>query len=159
MARRSANDGAGRRETCWPLRRLRIRHEFKDDDAGAPASTWVRVQQPLAGDGTGISFLPRIGHEVLVDFFDDDIERPYVMMSSYQTSYRELTGEMQNGGAGDGAVPASSSAAPLVRSDASIRQQFKLMGIEHEPAYQDPAAQRAVPYAITKIAGSAKKPA
>lgn len=80
-------------------------------------------------------------------------------VSSYQTSYWELTGEMQNGGAGDGTVPASSGAAPLVRGGASIRQQFKLMGIEHEPAYQNHTAQRAVLYAITKIAGSAKKPA
>ena len=66
------------------LHRVRIRYEFQDaDPAGAPASTWVRVQQPLAGNGTGMSFLPRIGHEVLVGFFDDDIERPYVMCSLY----------------------------------------------------------------------------
>ena len=66
------------------LGRIRIRYEFQDaDDQGAPASTWVRVQQPLAGDGTGMSFLPRIGHEVLVGFFDDDIERPYVICSLY----------------------------------------------------------------------------
>jgi type VI secretion system VgrG family protein len=66
------------------LHRVRIRYEFQDaDDQGAPASTWVRVQQPLAGNGTGMSFIPRIGHEVLVGFFDDDIERPYVMCSLY----------------------------------------------------------------------------
>ena len=39
------------------LHRMRIRYEFQDaDDASAPASTWVRVQQPLAGSGTGMSF-------------------------------------------------------------------------------------------------------
>ena len=68
------------------LGRVRIRYEFQDAgdaDGGAPASTWVRVQQPLAGNGTGMSFIPRIGHEVLVGFFDDDIERPYVICSLY----------------------------------------------------------------------------
>jgi type VI secretion system secreted protein VgrG len=66
------------------LGRVRIRYEFQDADVdGAPASTWVRVLQPLAGDGTGAWWTPRIGHEVLVGFFDDNIERPYVMCSLY----------------------------------------------------------------------------
>ena len=65
----------------------------------APASTWVRVQQPLAGDGTGMSFIPRIGHEVLVGFFDDDIERPYVMCSLYNG--RGEGGEAVTPGGGD----------------------------------------------------------
>jgi uncharacterized protein (DUF2345 family) len=64
--------------------RVRIRYAFQDaDDRGAPASTWVRVQQPLAGDGTGAWWIPRIGHEVLVAFFDDDIDRPIVICSLY----------------------------------------------------------------------------
>ena len=82
------------------LHRVRIRYEFQDaDDASAPASTWVRVQQPLAGSGTGMSFLPRIGHEVLVGFFDDDIERPYVMCSLYNG--RGEGGEATTPGGGD----------------------------------------------------------
>jgi type VI secretion system secreted protein VgrG len=64
--------------------RVLLRFEFYDAERdGAPATTWVRVQQPLAGDGTGMSFIPRIGHEVLVGFFDDDIDRPYVICSLY----------------------------------------------------------------------------
>ena len=64
--------------------RVLLRFEFYDAEPdGAQATTWVRVLQPLAGDGTGMSFIPRIGHEVLVGFFDDDIDRPYVMCSLY----------------------------------------------------------------------------
>ncbi len=76
----------------------------------------------------------------------------------YQTSYWELHGEMQDG-SGDGTVPASSGAAPLLQGRGAIRQQFRLTGFKHEPAYQNATAQRAVLYAITKIAGTAKKPA
>jgi type VI secretion system secreted protein VgrG len=47
------------------------------------ASSWVRVMQPITGPGMGFQFLPRIGHEVLVDFFDNDFDRPYVMASLY----------------------------------------------------------------------------
>lgn len=66
--------------------RVRIRYEFQDTNQpteDAPASTWVRVQQPLAGNGTGQWWIPRIGHEVMVGFFDDDIERPFVICSLY----------------------------------------------------------------------------
>jgi type VI secretion system secreted protein VgrG len=68
------------------LGRVRIRYEFQDSSEhpeDAPASTWVRVQQALAGNGTGQWWIPRIGHEVMVGFFDDDIERPYVICSLY----------------------------------------------------------------------------
>ena len=40
---------------------------------------------------------------------------------------------------------------------AGIKQQFKLTGFEHEPAYNDATAQRVAHYAITKIAAIAKQ--
>ena len=107
------------------LGRIRIRYEFQDaDDQGAPASTWVRVQQPLAGDGTGMSFLPRIGHEVLVGFFDDDIERPYVICSLYNG--RGEGGEATTPGGADGAQSDTSVFAQS--SDASPGAQGNLAG-------------------------------
>ncbi|MCY7286800.1 MAG: phage baseplate assembly protein V, partial [Cryobacterium sp.] len=48
------------------------------------ASTWVRVLQPYAGAGMGLQFIPRIGQQVLVDFFDDDLDRPFVKCALYQ---------------------------------------------------------------------------
>lgn len=46
-----------------------------DDSAG----TWVRVAEALAGPNWGTQFTPRIGTEVLVDFIENDIDRPVVV--------------------------------------------------------------------------------
>ncbi|MDR0673500.1 MAG: type VI secretion system tip protein VgrG [Zoogloeaceae bacterium] len=42
------------------------------------SSCWVRVAYPIAGAGWGQQFIPRIGQEVIVDFVEDDIDRPLV---------------------------------------------------------------------------------
>ncbi len=77
--------------------------------------------------------------------------------TAYDTSYWELHCELQDG-SGDGTVPLSSGAAPLAQGGTAIQQQFKLTGFGHEPAFKDGVAQRATLYAITKIAGQAKRP-
>jgi uncharacterized protein involved in type VI secretion and phage assembly/uncharacterized protein (DUF2345 family) len=46
-------------------------------------SCWVRVAQRWAGAGIGLQFIPRIGHEVLVQFLEGDAERPVVVGSLY----------------------------------------------------------------------------
>ena len=79
------------------------------------------------------------------------------MPTTYQSSYWELHCELQDG-EGDGTVPKSSGAAPLVEGKASIRQQFKLTGFGHEPAYKNDGIQLASLFAINKIAGTAKVP-
>jgi type VI secretion system secreted protein VgrG len=43
----------------------------------------MRVLQRWAGAGMGAQFIPRIGQQVLVDFFDADFERPLVMGALY----------------------------------------------------------------------------
>ena len=73
------------------LGRIRIRHEFQSAGEG---STWVRVLQPSAGPGMGMQFTPRIGQQVLVDFFDHDIDRPVVRAALYT-------------GRGEGGIPAT----------------------------------------------------
>ncbi|MDR0702015.1 MAG: type VI secretion system tip protein VgrG, partial [Azoarcus sp.] len=42
------------------------------------ASCWIRVAYPSAGAAWGHQFIPRIGQEVIVDFLEDDIDRPLV---------------------------------------------------------------------------------
>lgn len=54
-----------------------------DDRSGA----WLRIVTPWAGAGWGQIHLPRIGHEVLVDFVEGDIDRPVVVGSLYNGSH------------------------------------------------------------------------
>jgi pimeloyl-ACP methyl ester carboxylesterase len=72
-----------------------------------------------------------------------------------ETAFWEISCEMQDG-VGDGTVPASSGMAPRVAGGKNIRQQFRLDGFSHEPAYKDSTAQRVTHYAIIKIAALAK---
>lgn len=74
---------------------------------------------------------------------------------TYDTSFWEIVCGMQDG-QGDGTVPASSGMAPRRAGGAHVRQQFRLQGFSHEPAYKDPTAQRVTHYAITKISAWAK---
>ena len=65
---------------CDRLGRVRIRFHWQD---GASATCWVRVAQRLAGGGMGAQFLPRIGQEVLVQFLENDIDRPLIVGALY----------------------------------------------------------------------------
>ncbi|MDC0671632.1 type VI secretion system Vgr family protein [Nannocystis radixulma] len=42
------------------------------------SSCWVRVSQGWSGLGWGSMFIPRVGHEVLVDFIEGDPDRPII---------------------------------------------------------------------------------
>lgn len=65
---------------CDRLGRIRIRFHWQESgDAGC----WVRVAQRLAGSGMGCQFLPRVGQEVLVQFLENDIDRPVVVGALY----------------------------------------------------------------------------
>lgn len=77
------------------------------------------------------------------------------MPTTYQTSYWELHCHRQDSN-GDGTVPASSGHAPLRIGGDNIRQQFRLSGFGHEPAYKNHGAQRATLYSIIKIAAEAE---
>ena len=47
------------------------------------ASPWVRVASPMATKGGGAYFKPQVGDEVLVNYDNDNIERPYVVGSLF----------------------------------------------------------------------------
>ncbi|MBK9263168.1 MAG: type VI secretion system tip protein VgrG [Polyangiaceae bacterium] len=59
----------------------RIRVQFHWDREGSyndGSSCWIRVSQGWAGAGYGLLNLPRVGQEVLVEFFEGDPDRPVV---------------------------------------------------------------------------------
>lgn len=66
------------------VRFLFTRAEDHQHDGGAGAndndtdSAWVDVLTPWAGEGYGARFLPRIGEIVVINFFDGNIDRPFV---------------------------------------------------------------------------------
>ena len=64
----------------------RVQVVFKwdlDNSTKLERSCWVRVAQPFAGQGFGAVFLPRIGHEVIVDFLDGNPDNPVIVGSLY----------------------------------------------------------------------------
>ena len=76
---------------CDRLGRVRIRFHWQDS---GNASCWVRVAQRSAGGGIGSQFLPRIGQEVLVQFLENDVDRPIIVGALYN-------------GRGEGGVPST----------------------------------------------------
>jgi type VI secretion system secreted protein VgrG len=52
------------------------------------SSCWLRVAQPAAGSGMGMFALPRVGHEVLVEFLNGDPDRPLVTGALYNAESR-----------------------------------------------------------------------
>ncbi|MEK8033053.1 type VI secretion system Vgr family protein, partial [Ideonella sp. DXS29W] len=104
------------------LGRVRIRFEFQghpgNDAIASLGSTWVRVLQPVAGPGLGTQWIPRIGHEVLVGFIDDDADRPMVIRSLYN-------------GRGEGGVPATPGGEPAEADTSAFANST-----DHRPSAQ-----------------------
>ena len=67
--------------------RVRIRFPwqpaYKDIDKKVDASPWIRMATPMATKGGGMYFKPEVGDEVMVDFENGNIERPYVVGTLY----------------------------------------------------------------------------
>jgi type VI secretion system secreted protein VgrG len=69
----------------------RVRVKFHWDREGAFddfASCWMRVSQAWAGFGYGAIMIPRVGHEVLVDFFEGDPDQPVVVGRVFNNTTR-----------------------------------------------------------------------
>lgn len=73
---------------AWGRIKVRFLFTRSDDhahDGGAGAndndtdSAWVDVLTPWAGEGYGARFLPRVDEIVVIDFFDGNIDRPFVL--------------------------------------------------------------------------------
>ncbi|GAB3158859.1 phage baseplate assembly protein V [Amycolatopsis sp. NPDC004378] len=61
----------------------RVKVKYYWFDKGASISPWARVSQLHAGGGYGSVFVPEVGDEVLVAFFQGDMRQPYVLGGLY----------------------------------------------------------------------------
>lgn len=58
------------------------------------ASTpWIRVATPMATPGGGVYFMPEVGDEVMVDFENGNMERPYVVGSLFSKNATVPSGD------------------------------------------------------------------
>lgn len=73
----------------------RVKIHFLWDRTGPTnqdASCWVRVAQDAAGPDYGFQAVPRIGHEVVVDFIDGNPDRPIIIGSVYNQTNTPCVG-------------------------------------------------------------------
>jgi type VI secretion system secreted protein VgrG len=64
---------------CDEFGRVKLRfHWDRTDPQDDKSSWWVQVSQLWGGGGYGGMFVPRVGTEVIVDFFEGDPDRPIV---------------------------------------------------------------------------------
>ncbi len=67
----------------------RVKVQFHWDREGKrdeKSSCWIRVSQVWAGANWGAMYIPRIGHEVIVDFIEGDPDRPIITGRVYHGS-------------------------------------------------------------------------
>lgn len=78
------------------LGRVRVKYPWQDgvinneeEDLNKINSTpWIRISSPMASDGSGFLFTPSVKDEVLVDYEEGNIERPYVCGAFYNNTNR-----------------------------------------------------------------------
>ncbi len=85
-----------------PYGRVRIQfHWDREGKSNESSSCWVRVAQMWAGSNWGSIYIPRIGHEVIVQFLGGDPDRPIITGSVYNANnmppYKLPTNATQSG--------------------------------------------------------------
>lgn len=68
----------------------RVKVQFQWDREGkgnADSSCWLRVATPWAGKKWGMIHIPRIGHEVVVEFMEGDPDHPIIIGSVYNADH------------------------------------------------------------------------
>lgn len=66
------------------LGRVRVRYPWQPESENA--SPWLRVAYPMASKESGFMFFPKEDDEVLIDYEEGDIERPFVNGSFYSAT-------------------------------------------------------------------------
>jgi len=73
-------------EEIYPDEHGRVKVQFHWDREGQydeNTSCWIRVSQLWAGKNWGAMWIPRIGHEVIVDFLEGDPDKPIIIGRVY----------------------------------------------------------------------------
>ena len=68
-------------EELWTDEYGRVKCQFHWDrygESNQDSSCWIRVAQVWAGKSWGAMYIPRIGHEVIVEFLEGDPDRPII---------------------------------------------------------------------------------
>lgn len=68
------------------LSRIKVNYYWSEDGV---ESCWMDVLTPHAGAGRGFRFLPEVGDEVLVDFYENNVEAPYAIGAVYSTDRKD----------------------------------------------------------------------
>lgn len=146
-----AGDGkqASFEKVTWSLRKGSDPH---DGTKVAPRQTVSLNHDRIRGAGAAIIY---VGGHTVQHFIPSMNFYSGARTVTYETSNWEIVCMMQDT-VGDGTVPANSGAAPRSAGGGAIRQQFRLKGFSHEPAYQNEVAQCVTHYCLTKIAALAK---
>ncbi|WP_170300277.1 esterase/lipase family protein [Pseudoduganella buxea] len=146
--------GTGSKEKSFETVRWRVARGRRPSENGMPASKDVfemphkNVHEP----GGNTVF---IGQKMLRPVnFGTSRENSNAMPE--MQSFWEARVLLQDG-RGDGTVSASSGGAPKKTNPQEVRQQFNLGGFGHEKAYKYEEPRCVTEYAITKIAGMAKR--
>ena len=89
---------------AWGRIKVRFMFTRADDhghDGGAGSndndtdSAWVDVLTPWAGEGYGARFHPRIGEIVVIDFFEGDVDRPFVVGRIHEAERHQTMFDIQ----------------------------------------------------------------
>lgn len=65
------------------LDRIKVHFPWMQETETSP---WISVMVPYAGNGRGMRFIPEIDEEVMIDFVDNNAERPIMIGSFYTTA-------------------------------------------------------------------------
>ncbi len=71
------------------LGRIQIRYPWQPETKNTPSSPWVRVAQSFASKDSGIKFLPQVGDEIMIDYEQGEMERPF-MLGAMATESRKV---------------------------------------------------------------------
>lgn len=112
----------------------RVKVQFHWDRRGKSdqdSSCWIRVSQLWAGQAWGAMWIPRIGHEVVVDFLEGDPDRPLITGRVYHGTNvppYELPAEKTKSTIKSSSSPGGDGSNELRFEDASGSEEIYLHG-------------------------------